>query len=523
MLRQICLSILIGCLLSVGGTLVYAQDTAPAVTEAETTPETITSESAPEETTTAPKVAFIHIEEMIDEWQARYVSRAIDDAIANDVDYIVTHIDTYGGRVDSAESIFIKFLSLDGPDDPKCIAFIDEKAISAGALIAYGHHEIHMTPAASIGDIGVIFVNEEGVQYAPEKMVSPIRANLLKAASLRGWNAAFLQKMTDRNQELYKVKHKDGKVSYVIEEKLPQFLQEHPDIDIDDTQQFIAILGKDRLVTKFAKEAVELNIATSLVDSLDEVYANIGASKSDLVDLNPTGTESLARTLGAWAPLFLSLTILFIMFEVKTAGVGMFAALAAVTGTLFFICNYYQDLASYFEIFLIVLGLALVGIEFFTMITGGILAIIGGMVAFLGIFLTFMPENGQFDFDSPFYFDYLSNAATNSVLVFFVAVVGLILFLIAAPKIPAFQRLAVQAEIEGTSEASNSSSDTLVGKTATALTQLRPSGQIQTEDGMSHSATVKHGAFVDEGQQVLITDHRYGDLIVEAVKSEEES
>ena len=466
------------------------------------------------------RAALIRIEEMIDEWQATYVQRAIDDALAQNVDYIITSIDTNGGRVDSAMTIFNAFLKIDGPDQPRCIAFISEKAFSAGALIAFSHHEIHLSPRASIGDIGVIFQSAEGtIEYAPEKMVSPIRADLRKASALRGWDPAWLQKMTDRNQKLYKIRHSPENEVYVIEENLSQYLADHPDIDKENTAQVIQVLGEDRLVTQHGAEAVALNIASAVSPDLDAVYASLGITSADLVDLTPTGTESTARWLGSFAPLLLGLTVMFIIFEVKTAGVGLFAGLACITGFLFFICNYYQSLVSYSEIILIFLGLLLIAVEIFTMIGGGFIAIIGASIAFAGIFLSFMPEDGQFDFDNPFYGDYISSAALNSVLTFFVMAIAFAIFLYAAPKIPILRKLAVEAEIEGSSEGALAIEESsLIGSTATTVTQLRPSGQVQAKNGKSYSATVKNGSFIDSKQQVIIKEHRYGELIVELVE-----
>ena len=466
--------------------------------------------------------AVIRIEEMIDEWQATYVSRAVEDAIAQNVDYIITIIDTNGGRVDSAMSIFNTFLKIDGPDQPRLVAFIPEKAFSAGALIAFSHHEIHLTPRASIGDIGVIFQNAEGgIEYAPEKMVSPIRADLRKASALRGWDPAWLQKMTDRNQNLYKIRHNPEKEVYVIEENLSQYLADHPDIDKENESQVIKVLGEDRLVTQHGEEAVALNIASAVSNNLSEVYNSIGITETATVDLSPTGTESTARWLGSFAPILLGLTVMFIIFEVKTAGVGLFAGLACITGFLFFICNYYQSLVSYSEIILIFLGLLLIAIEIFTMIGGGFLAIIGACIAFAGIFMSFMPESGQFDFENPFYGDYITSAALNSVLTFFVMAIAFAIFLYAAPKIPALRKLAVVAEIEGSSEGATSvEEENLIGQTGVAQTQLRPSGQVLAKNGKSYSATVKNGSFIDANQNVLIKEHRYGELIVELAEGE---
>ena len=242
----------------------------------------------------APSVAFIHISESIDEWQAQYIKRVIDDAVSRKVDYIITHIDSFGGRVDSALIILDSFLNLNGPEHPKTIAFIDAKAISAAALIAYGHHEVYMTPPSLIGDIGVIFVNAEGeMAYAPEKSVTLIRSKLNNASAIRGWDAAWLQKMTDRNQKLFQIRHPDGRIKYVIEENLPLYLADHDDIEKGNEKQIIQILGEDRFVTQHADKAVALNIATGVVADLAEVYAHIGAEQSAAINRTPTDTENI--------------------------------------------------------------------------------------------------------------------------------------------------------------------------------------------------------------------------------------
>ena len=71
-------------------------------------------------------------------------------------------------------------------DGPKMIAFVDFRAISAGAMISYAHEEIYISSGASIGDIGVVFVSREGeIKYAPEKIETVIRSLLTQAADLR--------------------------------------------------------------------------------------------------------------------------------------------------------------------------------------------------------------------------------------------------------------------------------------------------------------------------------------------------
>ena len=67
-------------------------------------------------------------------------------------------IDTYGGLVDSG----LKISRLIKTSDIPFTAFVDEKAISAGSMIALACDEIVMEPGALLGDCGVISMSEMG-------------------------------------------------------------------------------------------------------------------------------------------------------------------------------------------------------------------------------------------------------------------------------------------------------------------------------------------------------------------------
>src|SRR3712207_4100068 len=85
----------------------------------------------------------ITIDGQIDDYTKRSMLKRFDDARALGAKVIVLRVDTYGGLVTSAMemSSFLK-----RQDDLHVIAFIDEKAISAGAMIALAADEIMMAP-----------------------------------------------------------------------------------------------------------------------------------------------------------------------------------------------------------------------------------------------------------------------------------------------------------------------------------------------------------------------------------------
>ena len=94
------------------------------------------------------KVYVADIEGMIDLGLAPYVQRVIEEAEKNSADAIIFRINTFGGRVDAATQIKDAILN----SSVKTIAFIDKRAISAGALISLSCEQIIMVPGATIGD-----------------------------------------------------------------------------------------------------------------------------------------------------------------------------------------------------------------------------------------------------------------------------------------------------------------------------------------------------------------------------------
>ena len=98
------------------------------------------------------KVHIAYIEGEIDLGLAPYISRVVSDAEKDNAEAIVFKINTFGGRVDAATQIKDAIIST----DLLTIAFINNRAISAGALIALSCKKIVMVPGSSIGAATVV-------------------------------------------------------------------------------------------------------------------------------------------------------------------------------------------------------------------------------------------------------------------------------------------------------------------------------------------------------------------------------
>ena len=492
-------------------------------------------------TSPAGPAGYIRIEGVIDRLQSRYLARALADARAAGLRTIVLHLDTDGGQVHYAREMFRAVLNF-GKDAaggaldpaapatapagaggepvavhaPRMIAFVDFRALSAGAMIAYAHHEIHLAEGASIGDIGVIYRGPDGkIEYAPEKIETVVRTLLAQAAEQRGWPRGPLLKMTARNQSLYRITPPGGETVYVIEDDLAAWLADRPEVDREDAAQVVLYRGHDRLLTLTGREAVALGMATGLAEGLPDLYARLGIDPDAVVDLRPGAAERTATWLAGVAPILMGLALLLLFFEINTPGVGLWALLAAVFGSLFLFAQYYLDLVEHYEVALLVLGLALIAVEVLLLPLGGLFAIGGAVCLLAGAVLAFLPNEIDLAPSDPNFQDALFDAALQGGIGLALAGAGLLFLFKVVPHAARLRsRLTVEAEIAGTSGAPGQS---LVGRVGRAEGMLRPAGTVVI-GRVHHSARAEHGAWIAAGEPVEVVAAELGELVVRAAR-----
>jgi len=85
----------------------------------------------------------------------RTLKKGLDDAKIAKADFVIIHINTYGGAVDAADSMRSALLRYNIPS----AAFIDNQAVSAGALISIACDSIYMRTGSTIGAATVVNPN----------------------------------------------------------------------------------------------------------------------------------------------------------------------------------------------------------------------------------------------------------------------------------------------------------------------------------------------------------------------------
>jgi membrane-bound serine protease (ClpP class) len=261
-----------------------------------------------------------------------FLRRTLKVAEGSGAGAIVLDMNTYGGRLDSAEEITSALNRATIPT----YTFINSNAGSAGALIALATQHIYMAPVSAIGAAAPVLATGEDLPLtAREKTISYWSALIRSSAMKNGHNPDIGEAFINKDKE---VKIGDRVI--------------HP---------------KGTLLTLNAQEATEkLNgkpvLAEGIADSIVDLTKKAGL-KGEVVTLSPTGFEQLALWITALAPLLLLAGIVCAYLEFKIPGASLPGIVAAICFALFFLGHYLAGLAGWEVVALFVVGLVFVIVE----------------------------------------------------------------------------------------------------------------------------------------------------------------
>ena len=147
-----------------------------------------------------PIVFVIPIEGVIDLGLAPFVQRVLEEAATAKASAVVLDINTFGGRVDAA--VLIRDALLESK--VLTVAFINKRAISAGALISLAAEKIAMADGGTIGAATPVQIGLPGAPSQPvaEKTVSYMRKEFRATAELRNRPALIAEAMVDADVEI---------------------------------------------------------------------------------------------------------------------------------------------------------------------------------------------------------------------------------------------------------------------------------------------------------------------------------
>jgi len=387
--------------------------------------------SAAEET-----VYLVPVQGTIEKGLAAFISRIMAEAEEADAAAVIFEIDTPGGAIDAALTIRDAILY----SEVNTIAFVNPRAISAGALISLATKHIVMAEGGTIG--AATAVDLQG-NKASEKIISYFRNEMKATAEKTGRPPELAEAMVDEDVDIPGLAPKGKLLTLTTEEAVGQKLAEHK-------------------IT-----------STRKAEKLTEVLRLYGLEDAAVLRQSVNWAEQAVRWLTHpyVASLMLTLGFLGLIFEIQSPGWGVGGTLALVCLGLFFGSHLIVKLAEWTEVFLFLIGVLLVLADLFFIVGFGVLGIPGITLMFAGIFLSLM---GRFELWT---WTSVGDAIRPLLFAFVVTAALAVVMLRSLPRSSTWRRIVLHAEERADAGyRATSAFENLIGAQGVAFTPLRPGG-----------------------------------------------
>lgn len=400
------------------------------------------------------------------------MQKAFKFAHQENAQLIILHINTYGGLLESADSMRTLILNTHIP----VYAFIDKNAASAGALISIACDSIYMAEGSSIGAATV--VDQQGTA-APDKYQSYMRSMMRSTAEAKNRDPQIAQAMVD-----------------------PRIVVE-------------GLVDSTMLLSLTSSEAIQYHYCEAQANSIQEVVGKSHFSNPKIIKARFNWIDHLIGFLvtPAVSGILIMLIIGGIYFELQTPGIGFPLAVAILGAVLYFAPLYLEGLAANWEILIFIVGIGLLIVEIFVIPGFGVTGIAGILLVVFGLALSLIDNVGIH-----FPIDVLTNLLKALALVVFSATIGFFAAIWFAKKIfgenRLFKNLALQS-IQDPSKGftiATTEYQNVEGAFGEAFTDLRPSGKVMINNEI-FDAQAEMG-MIKRGEKIKVTKYHTGQLTV---------
>ncbi|MDR7248727.1 membrane-bound serine protease (ClpP class) [Bacillus pumilus] len=406
------------------------------------------------------KVHVIPIEDTVEKGLSQFIERSFEQAKSERAKHIILDINTPGGAVDAALEIADTIRASDIP----VTAFVNHRALSAGAFLALNADQIYMTPNGKMGAAAII--DGEG-NAADQKSESLWLAEMSDAAEKQGRDPKYALAMAD--------------------------------VDIDAKE---AGAPKGELLTFNTDRALQFGYAEGEAKNMDDLLQKLNLADASVQYDEVSFAEKVARFLThpIVIPILLSIASLGLIVELYSPGFGIPGTMGVTALLLFFYGHLVAGFAGYETLFLFIAGILLMILELF--LPGGIVGVIGLICVVVSLFLA----AGSF-----------TEMAISILIATAVSIIAVIILTkVLGKRMKFFKKfILTDSTNKESGYVSNETREDLVGQIAVTATALRPSGTIVFGD--ERIDVVSEGAFIDKDEQVKIVKAEGSRIVVRKV------
>jgi membrane-bound serine protease (ClpP class) len=431
--------------------------------------------------------AVVRLEGTVDDYSRDTFIRRFNQAKAAGAKTIVVDLDTYGGLVTSGLDLS-RFLK--NQSDVHTVAYVGDKAISAGALIALACNEIVMAPSAQLGDCAPIAMRSDGgLQTLGDteraKSESPILSEFRDSAFRNGYDPLLAEAMVSTKTVVRWVQGPAGERRFVDQRTFDD-LSRDGWTEVRETDVPTPVDSESTLLTVSGAAAAKLGLARGQASSLADLSRQRGYNV--VATYAPGGGDKLVEWLNN--PLVrMLLMVLFaqaLYASLHAPGHGFAETLAVLALAVLVGVPLLTGYAQWWEIVVILVGVALLALELFVIPGFGVAGILGVVLVLGGLVLTFVGREPA----GPGFWPELAGTWVNLRNGIAMVVTALLCSMVLSawlrrylPSMPYFNRLILTATTGNIEDAAAPQRVTgalddrpMTGAIGEALSELKPGG-----------------------------------------------
>lgn len=417
----------------------------------------------------------IRLDGDIDASAQRYVVLGLEKAAEAGADYVLLDLNTYGGAVNSADSIRTAILRNDIP----VFAYVNMQAASAGALISIACDSIYMRTGSSIGAATVV---DQSGGVMPDKYQSFMRGMMRATAQATGRDPHIAEAMVD-------------------------------------TADVLSLTPE---------EAVNVGYCEGIYDDYHEVADAIAGENGFIIrnmDDDMTWVDKLIQFLlnPFLRSIFMMMIVGGIFVEIRTPGIGLPLLTAVFGALLYFAPAYLGNLVSHWEILLFVIGLILIAAEIFVLPGFGVCGVSGILAVVVALVFAMVDNADLLNWDGSLNLEPVIMPLGIVVLSASVSIFGSVLIVRRLYETRSFDRIALRESLNSKDGFTGvvSGLESLVGEPVVVFTDMRPSGKVKATDGRIFEAVLKFGGFASKGETLRVISSEQGRLYCDRLSDEQ--
>jgi membrane-bound serine protease (ClpP class) len=287
--------------------------------------------------------------------------------------------------------------------------------------------------------------------------------------------------------------------------------------DIEFKVDDVIICESGKVLTLTNTEAAQLVgedqhplLSKGTVKDMDEMLETVGLGHAEIITMEVSASEKLARLIAGIAPILMMLGLGGIWLEFKTPGFGIFGIAGISCLLLFFFGHHIAGLSGLEDVVLFTLGVILLAIEVFITPGFGLMGLSGMLLIFVS-FVSAMSERLPGHWRPV---DFSPETFSMPLLKVMLSFSGAIVLVVFAgkflPRTKAFQNLMLSDVVPNAEE-----DETLLGLEGIAHSDLRPGGSAYFDGRKLDVVTL--GDYIPRQTEIRIIEVHGNRLIVEDI------